>query len=77
MPLPYAHLVPLRGTSLEWGGASSHRDELAERFPTTRFAVTKHFDVLEKARLVRVRHSGRERRNHLNAVPLQRVYQCW
>jgi DNA-binding transcriptional ArsR family regulator len=51
--------------------------ELAERFPTTRFAVMKHLAVLEKARLVLVRRSGRERWNHLNAVPLQRVYGRW
>jgi len=42
--------------------------ELAERFSTTRFAVMKHLAVLEKARLVVVRRSGRERCNHFNAV---------
>jgi hypothetical protein len=30
----------------------------------------KHLAVLKKARLVLVRRSGRERWNHLNAVPL-------
>lgn len=42
-----------------------------------RFAVMKHLAVLEKAKLVVVRRSGRERWNHLNAVPLQRVYERW
>ena len=51
--------------------------ELAEHFTTTRFAVMKNLAVLEKARLVLVRRSGRERWNHLNAVPLQRVYERW
>ncbi len=48
---------------------------LADQFPTTRFAVMKHLNVLESAGLVVVRRRGRERWNHLNAVPLQLVYE--
>jgi len=51
--------------------------ELAGRFRTTRFAVMKHLGVLERARLVTVRRRGRERWNHLNAVPLQQIYERW
>ena len=51
--------------------------ELAGHFPTTRFAIRKHLNVLEAAGLVVVRRSGRERWNHLNAVPLQHLYERW
>jgi uncharacterized protein YndB with AHSA1/START domain len=52
--------------------------ELAAAFPdVTRFAVMKHLDVLAAAGLVVVRRRGRERWNHLNAVPLRRAYERW
>src|SRR5262245_43751271 len=51
--------------------------QIASRFPSTRFAVMKHLRVLEAAGLVVVRRQGRERWNHLNAVPLQQVYDRW
>jgi uncharacterized protein YndB with AHSA1/START domain len=37
----------------------------------------KHLGVLEAAGLVVVRRQGRERWNHLNGVPLRRVYERW
>jgi len=37
----------------------------------------KHLGVLERARLVVVRREGRERWNHLNAVPIQQAYERW
>jgi DNA-binding transcriptional ArsR family regulator/uncharacterized protein YndB with AHSA1/START domain len=51
--------------------------ELAEAFPSSRFAVMKHLRVLEEAGLVLSRKQGRERWNHLNAVPIQRLYERW
>lgn len=52
--------------------------ELAAAFPdVTRFAVMKHLSVLEDAGLVVVRRRGRERWNHLNAVPLRQMYERW
>ena len=51
--------------------------QLAQAFPTTRFAVMKHLTVLEEAGLVVVRRQGRERWNHLNALPLQMLYERW
>ena len=51
---------------------------LAEAFPdVTRFAVMKHLGVLTDAGLVVVRRRGRERWNHLNAVPLRQAYERW
>ena len=51
---------------------------LAAGFPAlTRFAVMKHLGVLVDAGLVVVRRSGRERWNHLNAVPLRQAYERW
>ncbi len=51
---------------------------LAERFGgMTRFGVMKHLGVLEAAGLVTVERKGRERWNHLNAVPLRRIYERW
>ena len=37
----------------------------------------KHLAVLEGAGLMVVRPRGRERWNHVNAVPLQQIYECW
>jgi len=51
--------------------------ELADEFPTSRFAVMKHLNVLESAGLIVIRREGRERWNHLNAVPLQMLYDRW
>src|SRR5688500_14554514 len=52
--------------------------ELAAAFPdVTRFAVMKHLGVLTGAGLVVVRRRGRERWNHLNAVPLRQAYERW
>ncbi len=50
---------------------------LAESFPTTRFATMKHLGVLVDAGLVVVTRRGRERWNHLNAVPLERLHERW
>jgi DNA-binding transcriptional ArsR family regulator/uncharacterized protein YndB with AHSA1/START domain len=49
--------------------------DLCTAFSLSRFAVMKHLGVLEGAGLVVVRRSGRERWNHLNAVPLRRIYE--
>jgi DNA-binding transcriptional ArsR family regulator/uncharacterized protein YndB with AHSA1/START domain len=43
----------------------------------SRFAVMKHLGLLEAAGLVVVRRRGRERWNHLNAVPLQAATERW
>lgn len=51
--------------------------DLAQRFPTTRFAIMKHLRVLQEARLVVVTRRGRERWNHINVVPLQRLHDRW
>lgn len=52
--------------------------ELADAFENlSRFAVMKHLAVLGAAELVIVRPHGRERWNHLNAVPLQSIYERW
>lgn len=51
--------------------------ELADEFDFTRFAVMKHLKVLEHAHLVIVERRGRERYNHLNPVPIQRIHRRW
>lgn len=51
--------------------------ELAAKFSMTRYAVMKHLDVLTHADLVFVRREGRQRWNHLNAVPIQQIYRRW
>lgn len=50
---------------------------LCRHFRVSRFAVMKHLGVLEGAGLVLFRRQGRERWNHLNAVPLQQIYERW
>lgn len=51
--------------------------QLAAHFPTSRFAVRKHLNLLESAGLVIVRRTGRERWNYLNAMPIHTVYERW
>lgn len=52
--------------------------DVARQFPQlSRYAVMKHLGLLETANLVLVRRKGRERWNHLNAVPLREVYERW
>jgi len=52
--------------------------ELAGRFDDlSRFAVMQHLGVLEEAGLVLARRRGKQRFNHLNAVPIRRVYERW
>jgi DNA-binding transcriptional ArsR family regulator len=51
--------------------------DLCERFPVSRFAIMKHLAMLERAGLVIVERRGRERWNHLNAVPIQQIYERW
>lgn len=51
--------------------------DLAERFVMSRFGVMKHLEILVEAGLVVARKSGRERWNHLNAVPLQQIAERW
>ncbi len=72
--------------------ASSHRRAILDRLqrgPATtsqlvavlgglsRYAAMQHLDVLVAAGLVLVRRVGRERFNHLNAVPLREFYERW
>ena len=51
--------------------------QLCEHFKSSRFAIMKHLAVLEQAGLVMVRREGRERWNHLNAVPIRAIYERW
>lgn len=43
----------------------------------TRFGVMKHLRVLEQARLVTTRKSGREKLHFLNPVPIRLIYDRW
>ena len=51
--------------------------QVAARFPMSRFGVMKHLTVLRDAGLLRVERRGRERWNHLNPVPIQRLWRRW
>lgn len=52
--------------------------DLVERCPNLcRTAVMKHLDVLEAAGLLIVRREGRVRWNHMNAMPIQNIYDRW
>jgi DNA-binding transcriptional ArsR family regulator len=52
--------------------------ELASRIPElSRFAVMQHLGVLVDAGLVVAERRGRDRVNHLNAVPLREWYERW
>src|ERR671918_1315854 len=51
--------------------------ELERRLPMTRFGVSKHLKVLERAGLVATRRRGREKLHFLNPVPIQLVHDRW
>jgi len=42
-----------------------------------RHVVVQHLAVLREAGLVRVERRGRQRVNHLNPVPIQRIHERW
>ncbi|WLR93744.1 ArsR/SmtB family transcription factor [Shinella zoogloeoides] len=51
---------------------------LCEKFPEMdRCTVMQHLKVLEEAELVIARREGRERWNHLNALPIQAIHDRW
>lgn len=51
---------------------------LCEAFPEMdRCTVMQHLKVLEEADLVIVRREGRERWNHLNAMPIKQIHDRW
>lgn len=50
---------------------------LERRFAMTRFGVMKHLRQLEDAGLVVSRRHGREKRHHLNPVPIRLVHDRW
>jgi DNA-binding transcriptional ArsR family regulator len=51
---------------------------LCEVFPEMdRCTVMQHLKVLEEADLLVVRREGRERWNHLNAMPIKQIHDRW
>ena len=60
------------------GGLKFTTGALCARFPKlARVTVIKHLGILEEADLITVEPRGRERWNHLNAVPIQQIYERW
>ncbi len=52
--------------------------QLCARFPELdRCTVMQHLKVLEDADLVIARREGRERWNHLNALPIKHIHDRW
>ncbi len=52
--------------------------QLVDAVPAmSRFGVMKHLGVLEEAGLLVATKEGRQRFNHLNAVPLRQIYERW
>lgn len=52
--------------------------DLCARFPELdRCTVMQHLKVLEEADLVIAERKGRERWNHLNALPIKRIHDRW
>lgn len=59
-------------------GGPQTTGSLCARFPKlARVTVIKHLGILEEADLVVVQAKGRERWNHLNAVPIQQIHERW
>jgi DNA-binding transcriptional ArsR family regulator len=51
--------------------------DLESAIDMTRFGVMKHLIVLEKAGLIVIRWSGREKLHFLNAVPIRLIHNRW
>jgi DNA-binding transcriptional ArsR family regulator/uncharacterized protein YndB with AHSA1/START domain len=51
--------------------------ELESQVAMSRFGVMKHLRVLEDARLVLTRRSGRKKLHHLNPVPIRLIHDRW
>ena len=51
--------------------------ELESALAMSRFGVMKHLRVLERARLVVPRKSGREKLHFLNPVPIRLIHDRW
>ena len=64
-------LDDLRDQPLTTGTLCAHFPEL------DRCTVMQHLKVLEEAGLVVPVRRGRERWNHLNAVPIQQIHERW
>ena len=59
-------------------GAPATTGTLCDAFPELdRCTVMQHLKVLEEAGLVVARRDGRERWNHLNAIPIQALHERW
>ena len=51
---------------------------LCDTFPDMdRCTVMQHLKVLEEADLIVARREGRERWNHLNALPIKQIHDRW
>ena len=51
--------------------------ELESKLEMTRFGVMKHLRILEDARLVITRRSGRTKLHFLNPVPIRLIHDRW
>lgn len=51
--------------------------QLCAHLEMSRQAASKHLDVLERAGLVTTTRHGREKRHHLNPVPIQEIHDRW
>jgi predicted transcriptional regulator len=52
-------------------------EDLCPHFDTSRIAVLKHLNVLERAQLLVSKKEGRKRTLFFNVVPIQLIYDRW
>ena len=52
-------------------------NDLAAPFAISQPAISQHLKVLEDADLVIAEKRGRERWNHLNAMPIKQIHDRW
>ena len=70
-PVRRALLDALKDAPLTTGTLCARFGEL------DRCTVMQHLKVLEEAGLIVVRRAGRERWNHLDALPIKRIHDRW
>ncbi len=52
-------------------------NELSEYFQSTRYGTMKHIKLLEEANLLVSSRQWKEKKLHINAIPIQMIYERW
>lgn len=70
---------PLRRQIIDYvsNNPGANNGMICEQFEVSRIAISKHIKVLDKANLLAIEESGRERLHYFNVLPIQEIYDRW